>query len=150
MRIISFSADGIKDATEKRFFDWLKEQDADFICIQDLQCSEYDLQDKIFFPAAHNTYFLDDVDGKTNGVAIYCRQMPKAIMTGLGFANFDMEGRYIQADYENLSVACLLAPRADSNHPAPQARKNEFYTLLGGHLQKIRNKRREFIIWLSY
>ena len=51
MRIISFSADGIKDATEKGFFDWLKEQDADFICIQDLQCSEYDLQDKIFFRA---------------------------------------------------------------------------------------------------
>jgi exodeoxyribonuclease III len=146
MRIISFSADGIKDATEKGFFDWLKDQDADFICIQDLQCSEYDLQDKIFFPAEYNTYFLDDVDGKNNGVAIYCRQMPKAIMTGLGFANFDMEGRYIQADYENLSVACLLAPRADSNDPAQQARKNEFYTLLGGHLQKIRNKRREFII----
>jgi exodeoxyribonuclease III len=59
MRIISFSADGIKDATEKGFFDWLKEQDADFICIQDLQCSEYDLKDKIFFPAEYNPYFLD-------------------------------------------------------------------------------------------
>ncbi len=117
MRIISFSADGIKNAAEKGFFEWLKEQDADFICIQDLQCSEYDLQDKIFFPEEYNAYFLDNVDGKTNGVAIYCRKMPKAIMTGLGFANFDMEGRYIQADYENLSVACLLAPRA-----APQRR----------------------------
>lgn len=146
MRIISFSADGIKNAAEKGFFEWLKEQDADFVCIQDLQCSEYDLQDKIFFPAEYNTYFLDDVGGKTNGVAIYCRQMPKAIMTGLGFANFDMEGRYIQADFENLSVACLLAPSAAPNDAAQQARKNEFYSLLGGHLQKIRNKRREFII----
>lgn len=146
MRIISFSADGIKSAAEKGFFEWLKEQDADFVCIQDLQCSEYDLQDKIFFPAEYNAYFLDDVGGKANGVAIYCRQMPKAIMTGLGFANFDMEGRYIQADFENLSVACLLAPSAALNDAAQQARKNEFYSLLGGHLQKIRNKRREFII----
>ncbi len=146
MRIISFSADGIKNAAEKGFFEWLTEQDADFICIQDLQCSEYDLQDKIFFPADYNAYFLDDANGKANGVAIYCRQMPKAIMTGLGFANFDMEGRYIQADYENLSVACLLAPRANPNDAAQQERKNEFYALLGGHLQKIRNKRREFII----
>ncbi len=146
MRIISFSADGIKDATKKGFFGWLKEQDADFVCIQDLQCAEYDLQDKLFFPAEYNPYFLDDVNGTNNGVAIYCRHMPKAIMTGLGFTNFDMEGRYIQADYENLSVGCLLAPRADANDPAQQARKNEFYTLLGGLLQKIRNKRREFII----
>jgi exodeoxyribonuclease-3 len=146
MRIISFSADGIQNAAEKGFFDWLKEQDADFICVQDLQCSEYDLQDKIYFPEDYNSYFLDDVDGKSNGVAIYCRQMPKAIMTGLGFADFDMEGRYIQADYENLSVGCLLAPRADPGNAEQQTRKNEFYELLGNHLQKVRNKRREFII----
>ncbi|MEZ5503004.1 MAG: exodeoxyribonuclease III [Halioglobus sp.] len=146
MRIISFSADGIKNAAEKGFFEWLKEQDADFVCIQDLRCSEYDLQDKIFFPDEYNAYFLDEVDGKDNGVAIYCRQMPKAIMTGLGFADFDMEGRYIQADYENLSVGCLLAPRAEPGNAAQQARKNDFYHLLGAHLQKIRNKRREFII----
>ena len=101
MRVISFSADGIKNAAEKGFYDWLKEQDADFVCIQDLRCSEYDLQDNLFFPEEYNPYFFDDIDGKANGVAIYCRQLPKAIMTGLGFADFDMEGRYIQADYEN-------------------------------------------------
>ena len=146
MRIISFSADGIKTAAEKGFYDWLKEQDADFVCIQDLQCSEYDLQDSVFFPEEYNAYFFDDIDGKSNGVAIYCRQLPKAIMTGLGFADFDMEGRYIQADYENLSVACLLAPQAEQGNDEQQGRKNEFYELFGNHLQKVRNKRREFII----
>jgi exodeoxyribonuclease III len=150
MRIISFSADGIKSAAEKGFFDWLKEQDADFICVQDLQCSEYDLQDSAFFPADYNAYFFDDIDGKANGVAIYCRQMPKAIMTGLGFNDFDMEGRYIQADYENLSVACLLAPSAETGNAKEQERKDEFYSLLASHLQKVRNKRREFIICGSW
>ncbi|MEH6589401.1 MAG: exodeoxyribonuclease III [Halioglobus sp.] len=146
MRIISFSADGIIDAAKKGFYDWLKEQDADFICIQDLQCSEYDLQDNLYFPPDYNAYFFDDVDGKENGVAIYCRKLPKAIMTGLGFADFDMEGRYIQADFENLSVGCLLAPSAKSDDPAQLERKTEFYNQLAGHFQKVRNKRREFII----
>ena len=146
MRIISLSADGIKNAAQKGFYDWLTEQEADFICVQDLKCSEYDLQDNIYFPQDYNAYFLDDIDGKSNGVAIYCRQLPKAIMTGLGFADFDMEGRYIQADYENLSVGCLLAPQAATGDEAQQERKDEFFALLGGHLQKVRNKRREFII----
>lgn len=146
MRIISFSADGIKNAAEKGFYDWLAEQDADFICVQDLQCSEYDLQDNLFFPEEYNAYFFDDADGKENGVAIYCRQLPKAIMTGLGSAEFDMEGRYIQADYENLSVTCLLAPSATADKPESQAHKNSFFSLLGAQLQKVRNKRREFII----
>ena len=143
MRIISLSADGIKNAAQKGFYDWLTEQEADFICVQDLKCSEYDLQDNIYFPQDYNAYFLDDIDGKSNGVAIYCRQLPKAIMTGLGFADFDMEGRYIQADYENLSVGCLLAPQAATGDEAQQERKDEFFALLGGHLQKVRNKRRE-------
>lgn len=146
MRIISFSADGIKNAAEKGFFDWLSEQDADFVCVQDLRCSEYDLQDNLFFPADYNAYFFDDVDGKANGVAIYCRVLPKAIMTGLGFADFDMEGRYIQADYESLSVGCLLAPSAAPGEVEQQARKLQFFDLLGNHLQKVRNKRREYII----
>ncbi len=146
MRIISFSADGIRNAAEKGFYDWLSEQDADFICIQDLQCSEYDLQDEVFFPQNYNAYFFDDIDGKANGVALYCRELPKAIMTGLGFADFDMEGRYIQADYENLSVGCLLAPAAETGNAEQQSRKSQFFDMLGGHLQKVRNKRREFII----
>jgi len=146
MRIIIFSADGIKNAAEKGFYDWLKEQDADFVCIQDLQCSEYDLQDDLYFPQEYNAYFFDDVDGKANGVAIYCRALPRAIMTGLGFADFDMGGRYLQVDSEVLRVGCLLAPSVRDTEVTHHTHKNEFYSLLGPHLQKIRNKRRGFII----
>jgi exodeoxyribonuclease-3 len=43
-------------------------------------------------------------------------------------------------------VACLLAPRVGPDNASQQARKNEFFELLSAHLQKVRNKRREFII----
>ena len=144
MRVISFSADGVREAAEKGFYDWVLGQDADFICIQDLRCSEYDLQDNLYFPSDYNAYFFDDVDGRENGVAIYCRQLPKAIMTGLGFADFDMQGRYIQADYQDISVGCLLVP--EGHDEASRAQKAQFLALLGSHLQKVRNKRRKFII----
>lgn len=146
MRIISFSADGVREAAKRGFYDWLQRQDADFVCIQDLRCSEYDLQDDVFFPQDYNAYFFDDVNGKDNGVAIYCRELPKAIMTGLGFGDFDMQGRYIQADYGSYSVGCLLAPVADDGDTEAQESKKAFFELLGGHLQKVRNKRRDFII----
>ena len=144
MRVISFSADGVREAARLGFYDWALEQDADFICIQDLRCSEYDLTDSLYFPRDYNAYFFDDVGGKENGVAIYCRRLPKAIMTGLGFAEFDMQGRYIQADYADLSIGCLLAPSGGDGEL--QASKDHFFELLGAHLQKVRNKRRKFII----
>ena len=146
MRVISFCADGIQSAADNGFFDWFQEQDADFVCIQNLGCSEYDLQDDVFFPANYNAYFFDAVEGKQDGVALYCRSLPKAIMTGLGFSEFDMEGRYIQADFANISVGCLLAPPGGESGSAEQLRKAEFLGLLQNHLGKIRNKRREFVI----
>ncbi len=146
MRIISFSADGVREAADRGFYAWLSRQDADFVCIQDLRCSEYDLQDEVFFPSDYNAYFFDDVNGKENGVAIYCRELPKAIMTGLGFADFDMQGRYIQADFAELSVGCILAPCVEGRDEEQQEQKNHFFELLGPHLQKVRNKRRDFII----
>lgn len=145
MRVISFCADGIQSAAASGFYDWVREQEADFICVQNLGCSEYELQNDVFFPDDYNAYFFDAADGKANGVALYCRALPKAIMTGLGFSDFDMEGRYIQADFANISVGSLLAPPGGNAGGDAQARKSEFLGLLHAHLGKIRNKRREFV-----
>lgn len=145
MRIISFCAEGIKEAEKAGFYQWIAEQDADFICIQDIRCSEYDLHSDVFFPREYNAYFFEAADSSQNGVAIYCRELPKAIMTGLGFLDFDSEGRYIQADYHNFSVGCLLAPCADVGDLASIERKKHFFDQLENHLVKIANKRRDFI-----
>ena len=146
MRIISFCADGIREAAQKGFYDWVLDQDADFICVQNLQAQEYDLQEDVFFPAGYNPYFFDAVEKNVNGVAIYCREMPKAIMTGLGFVDFDMDGLYIQADFQNISIGSLLAPSAFRQDGAAAARKKQFFELLQAHLNKVRHKRREFIL----
>lgn len=146
MRIISFCSDGIRDAADKGFFDWATKQDAEFICLQNLAAQEYDLQDDVFFPSGYNAYFFDAVEPNSNGVAIYTRNMPKAIMTGLGQPEFDMEGRYIQADFEKFSVGCLLAPFAYGTDSKALARKQQFLQHLHAYLAKVRNKRREFIL----
>ncbi|CAH0993141.1 Exodeoxyribonuclease [Sinobacterium norvegicum] len=145
MRIISFCADGIKQATSNGFFDWVVDQDADIICIQDLRCQEYDLTDNVFFPEGYYGYFFDSPDG-INGVAIYVREIPKAIMTGLGFGESDIQARYMQADYDNISIGCILAPDTADGNPQAVENKEVFFEQLGGHLNKIRNKRREFVI----
>lgn len=146
MRIITFCADGIQDAAERGFYEWVLSQDADFICVQNLAAQEYDLQSDVFFPGDYNSYFFDAVEANTNGVAIYCRELPKAIITGLGFSDFDMEGRYIQADFDSISVGSLLAPASSSEKRELQSRKSDFFEQIQGHLEKIKNKRREFII----
>jgi exodeoxyribonuclease-3 len=146
MRIISFCARGLELAADRGFYEWVAGQDAEFICIQNLAAQEYDLQADIFFPAGYNAYFFDSVKPKSNGVAIYCRQLPKAIMTGLGDAESDMEGRYIQADFESISIASVLVPRGDADDPVSMEQKAGFLDLLQSQLNKVRNKRRDYVL----
>jgi exodeoxyribonuclease-3 len=144
MRVISFCADGIREAARKGFFAWALEQDADIICVQDLRASESQLGGRACNPDGYFSFFHDSIEGTTNGVAIYCRKLPKAVMTGLGDSASD--GRFMQADFENISVASLLLPPADSADPGSLARKSRFCEQLQIQLDKVRRKRRQYIL----
>lgn len=144
MRVISFCADGIRRAAKAGFYTWLREQDADFVCIQNLRAREDQLSHPVFHPEGYYAYFFDAADGK-NGVAIYSRHLPKAIMTGLGLSS-DGEARYIQADFANLSVASLLPPVAESREGDDFERRLQFLDHWQSLLDKVRNKRRRYIL----
>ncbi len=145
MRVISFCAEGLEAAAKEGFYEWMLSQDADVVCLQDIRTQEYNLRDDMYFPGNYNAYFFDHPDN-INGVAIYCRELPKAIMSGLGFNEFDGEARYIQADFERVSFGSLLAPAASLGDEKSKVRKTQFFQQLHDHLAKIRNKRREFVI----
>ena len=147
MRIISLSVDGIHQASHRGLFDWLASQDADVICLQDLRAQEPEVADRDEFTLPdYFAYYFDSPKPHTNGVAIYTRQAPKAIVFGFGLPSMeDMDGRYLQADFENISVGSLLAPAGDPGEPS-QELKDTFFRELQAHLDKISRKKRKYII----
>lgn len=145
MRVISFCADGIRKAAKAGFYSWVMEQDADVICIQNLRSREDQLTHPVFYPEGYHAYFFDSAEGH-NGVAIYTRELPKAIMTGLGMGIEDSEARYIQADFESLSIASVLPPAAASLHSEAFEKRMAFLEQLQANLDKVRNKRRNYIV----
>lgn len=150
MRIVSLSVDGIHQAAQNGLFDWLASQDADIICLQDLRAMEYELDHPAFQLEGFFGYFFDSGTAHHNGVAIYTRKQPKALIYGFGFSSgVDMEGRYLQADFDNISIGSLMAPNINSTHSRAKGSASEikikFFDDLQGHLDKISRKRRDFI-----
>ncbi|WP_106476851.1 exodeoxyribonuclease III [Phytohalomonas tamaricis] len=139
MKIASINVNGIRGAVERGFLDWLGEQDADVVCVQNLKAKSFELEDDILYPEGYEGYFLDAEQDGFAGVGLYCRQIPKAIMYGLGFEQCDNEGRFLQADYDKFSVASFLMPED------PHA-KQRFIAQYSEYLNKLRRKRREYII----
>lgn len=115
MRVISFNANGLRSAASKGFFDWFAGQGADILCVQETKAQEHQLDGDGFRPDGYRTFFRDASTKKGySGVAIYSRREPDEVRTGLGWPEFDEEGRYIEARFGNLSVVSLYFPSGSS------------------------------------
>jgi len=115
MRIITFNANGIRSAANKGFFDWLKKQNADVVCLQETKAQEDQLSDPMFRPDGHHCFYRDATTKKGySGVAIYAKHEPDEVRTALGWAPFDDEGRYIEARFGKLSVVSFYIPSGTS------------------------------------
>jgi len=145
MRIISVNVNGIRAAARKGFFEWLEQQNADVVCIQETKAQEHQLEDSVFYPPGYHCYYHDAEKKGYSGVAIYSRQEPDKVHVGLGWNDFDSEGRYIQVDLGKLSVVSLYMPSGSSKEER-QAFKFDVMDRFMPVLQKYRRQRREYII----
>lgn len=144
MRVVTASLNGLQQAIEAGFFDWVQQSDADVVCIQDHRMRVHELEDGPYRPEGYEGYFLDGAELEDGGVGIYTRQVPKAIMMGFAYPQADMRGAFLQADFDAVSVSSLLVPDA-LNHPDLQETKNDFLEAFTGHLSKTLRKRRQFL-----
>ena len=113
MRVISLNCEGINNARQKGLFDWLLEQDADLICLQDTREDEQAIEDQYFLDGYFGYAFSGCNRTGRGGVAIYSRHTPRAIISSLGFPEADETGRYLQADFDKISLVSLYVPEGD-------------------------------------
>ena len=113
-RVISLNANGIRAAARKGFFEWMAEQDADVICIQETKAQVHQLTDETFSPAGYYCYYEVAEKKGYSGTAIYSKHKPKKIIHGYGDDEFDNEGRYLEVQLEGINVVSLYLPSGSS------------------------------------
>ena len=144
-RVISLNANGIRAAARKGFFDWLKMQDAEVICIQETKAQEHPLEDEMFRPAGYHCYYEDAEKKGYSGTAIYSKSEPKKVVRGYGDPEFDNEGRYLEVQLGKLNVVSLYLPSGSSSEERQEA-KYRCMASFEEHLKKVRRKRSQTII----
>jgi exodeoxyribonuclease-3 len=145
MRVITLNVNGIRSAVNKGLMPWLMAQQADFICLQETKAQEHQLADEVLKPPGYYSYFFDAEKKGYSGVALYSRYQPDRVSTGLGWSCADQEGRYLQADFGDLSLVSLYLPSGSSG-PERQALKFEFLDNFKHKLQAIRAEKRNYIL----
>jgi len=145
MRILTLNLNGIRSAASKGAFEWLRSQEADVVCLQETkaQVDQLDGHD-IDIPGYHR-FFFDAQRKGYSGVALYSKRKPDEVRRGFGVAEFDDEGRYLEARFGDLSVVSLYLPSGSAG-PERQASKYRFLDAFMPWMQGLRRKKRQFVL----
>lgn len=133
--ITSVNVNGVRAAARKGMLDWLEKTSADFICLQETRASDDQLRETLE-PALGNGWFLVSAEPSAkgrNGVAVLSRTEPDAVRIGHGDDEFLDAGRYIEADFADLTVASLYLPSGEALTPK-QEEKERFMASFAVHL----------------
>ena len=144
MRIITINVNGIRAAERKGFFNWLKKQNADVVCLQEIKAQE-DQLDERFYPDDMHTYYHPAERKGYSGTGLYCKSKPDKISYS-PWEDMNSEGRIIQADFADLSVLSIYLPSGSSKEER-QALKMEFiYDRFLPHLRELKKDNRRYVI----
>lgn len=145
LKIITLNLNGIRSAIRKGLYEWLQQENADIICVQELKAQENDLVDQAFALVGYHFQHHYAVKKGYSGVGIYSRLKPKSMTTGLGWEVADTEGRYVVFDFDGLCVASLYLPSGTSG-PERQTVKYDFLARYQDHLEKNKKNNCDYII----
>ncbi len=145
MRIITANLNGIRSASTKGFFNWLQQQNADIVCVQELKAQAADMAPEMLSPPGYHGYFHYAEKKGYSGVGIYTQHKPDRVIVGLDIPEFDAEGRYLEAQFGNLSVVSLYLPSGSSGEER-QAVKFKFMEAFMPHLVQLRHSGRDVIV----
>jgi exodeoxyribonuclease-3 len=147
-RLVTLNLNGIRSAAAKGLLPWVESIGADCMGVQELKAQAEDLRDRFEVLAGMKGHFHCAAKKGYSGVGLYARKKPSAVVAGIGDAEFDAEGRWVEARFDTarrkLSIVSCYFPSGSSGEERQQA-KFRFLALVAPHLQRLAAER-EFIL----
>ncbi|MDH3209417.1 MAG: exodeoxyribonuclease III [Burkholderiaceae bacterium] len=148
LRLVSLNLNGIRSAASKGWAAWADTLGADCMGVQEIKAQAGDLAGRFDTVAGLRGHFHFADKKGYSGVGIYTRADPTEVVQGIGSAEFDTEGRWVEARFDTakrkLSIISCYFPSGTSG-PERQLAKFRFLALMMPHLQRLKDQR-EFIL----
>lgn len=114
MKIISYNVNGIRAAMKKDFLGWLKSENPDILCLQELKALPEQVDTSEFEELGYHLFWEPAQKKGYSGVAIFSKIQPLHVEHGCNNDIYDFEGRVIRADYKDFSVMSVYMPSGTS------------------------------------
>ncbi len=145
MKIISFNVNGLRSALTKGFLSWLKDQNPDMICIQEIKIQHGQVNPLIFESLGYSSYWNYAQKKGYSGVAVFTKQVPIEVRKGIGKEPYDSEGRIITMFFSNFVWVSAYFPSGTTGEIRQEVKMNflsDFYS----YIKEIKNKFSQILV----
>jgi exodeoxyribonuclease-3 len=147
-RLVTLNLNGIRSAANKGFVAWAEQAGADCMGVQEVKAQADDVVGRFERIGSLQGHFHFAQKKGYAGVGLYTRKQPSDVIVGLKSKEFDAEGRYVEARFDNarrkLSVISCYFPSGSSGEDRQRA-KYRFLDVIYPHLLRLKTQR-EFIL----
>jgi exodeoxyribonuclease-3 len=148
-RLVSLNLNGIRSAATKGFEAWAQSMAADCMGVQEIKAQADTVVGRFDKLGALTGHFHYAEKKGYSGVGLYSRKTPTLVITGIGNAEFDAEGRYVEARFDTparkLSIISCYFPSGSSGEERQQA-KFRFLALMAPHLKSLAAERELILV----
>lgn len=148
-RILSYNVNGIRAALKKDFLAWLKQEDPDVICLQEIKALPGQMSEADFEALGYHFYSFSAARPGYSGVAILSKESAFHVEKGIGIEKYDVEGRVIRADFSGFSVISAYFPSGTTGGPR-QDYKIDFLADFTAYLNELRESLPNLVISGDY
>jgi exodeoxyribonuclease-3 len=146
MKIATWNVNGIRAVHKKGLLDWLSQTDPDILCLQETKAHPEQLEKILLEPPPYRTHWSAAVKKGYSGVALFLKPQPLQITEGLGFEEFDSEGRTLIAEYENFILYNSYYPNGQHDLGRVPYKLNYSDAVLEHSLNLHRQKKKPIIL----
>lgn len=149
MKIITYNVNGLRAAIGKGFLNWLEEERPDIICLQEIKLQPDQFPKEEFDSRGYHSYIHCAEKKGYSGVAILTLKEPDHVEYGMGIEKYDREGRFLRADFGDLSVVSVYHPSGTSGEER-QAFKMVWLSDFQNYVEELQKTRKQLVLCGDY
>ncbi len=121
MKIITWNVNGIRAVIKKGFYDFVKKENPDILCLQETK-AQPDQVDLAMSEYEHHYWNSAEKKGYS-GTVVFSKIKPLSVIYGMGEDEHDAEGRIIALEYKDFMLVNVYTPNSGRGLERLQYRK---------------------------
>ena len=149
MKIVSYNVNGIRSAIGKGLLQWINDYQPDVLCFQELKATPDQIPVMDFEMMGYHHYWFPAQKKGYSGVGMITKKEPDNVVYGMDNPLYDNEGRFLRADFGDLSVVSVYHPSGTTGDER-QAFKMVWLDFFRQYVNELRKTRPQLVLSGDY